>query len=101
VLCGAIVAAFVVLALRQLKAGCATRPAYLRFCDKLRRRTAARPSEGPEDYAPGWKRRVQTSSPSLRHPVCVASAMPRHRPRALVELQQRVRQFSARKASRK
>ena len=98
---GIIVAMFTALALRQLKSRVRdpVRTAYLRFCDKLRRKGLARaPDEGPVDYA----RRVEGQRPDLASAVeaitrlyvalrygAEASAT------ALLELRRRVRQFSA------
>jgi transglutaminase-like putative cysteine protease len=101
VLCGAIVAAFVVLALRQLKARVSdpARAAYLRFCNKLRRRGLPRgPSEGPVDYA----HRVGAARPDLTPEVSAITRLyvalrygVEAGTGALNELKQRVRQFSA------
>jgi hypothetical protein len=100
-LAGVIVGIFTLLVLRQLRsqAGDPVKVAYLRFCDKLRRRGLPRaPAEGPVDYA----RRLGESRPelgpavaaitrlyvALRYGVGVSAG-------ALEELKQRVREFSA------
>jgi len=101
VLGGAIVAIFTALVLRQMK-GRAHDPvkiAYLRFCDKLRRRGLPRaPSEGPADYA-HW---VEMARPDLAPDVAgitrlyVALRYGAESGAALLrELQTRVREFSA------
>ena len=100
-LAGAIVAVFTVLVLRELK-GRVSDPvkiAYLRFCDKLRRKGLARePSEGPADYA----RRVEETRPDLAPAVAGITRLYialRYGAEAgvavLEELQRRVRRFSA------
>ncbi|HEU0290503.1 MAG TPA: DUF3488 and transglutaminase-like domain-containing protein [Burkholderiales bacterium] len=101
VLGGVIVAVLVALALRQLK-GRVRDPvkiAYLRFCDKLRRKGLPRdPAEGPADYA----RRVEQSRPDLTPAVAAITRLyialryaTGSSPGALTELRQRVRQFNA------
>jgi transglutaminase-like putative cysteine protease len=101
ILCGMIVVAFVVLALRQLKSRVRdpARAAYLRFCGKLQRKGLPRgPSEGPEDYA----LRVEAARPDLTAEVSAITRLyvllryaAASSPGDLAELQQRVRQFSA------
>ncbi len=101
ILCGAIVAAFVILALRQLKARVSdpARVAYLRFCSKLQRNGLPRgPSEGPVDYA----HRVEAARPDLTPEVSAITRLyvalryaASASPDALVELRRRVREFSA------
>ncbi len=98
---GVIVAVFIALALRQLKGRVRdpVKAAYLRFCDKLRRKGLPRsPAEGPVDYA----RRVETARPDLTPAVSAITRlyiMLRYSTEsgaaALAELQLRVRQFSA------
>ena len=101
ILGGVIVAALVTLALRQLKSRVRdpVKIAYLRFCDKLRRKGLPRgASEGPADYA----RRVEQSRPDLTPAVAAITRLyialrygARSGIAALEELQQRVRRFSA------
>ncbi len=101
VLCGAIVAAFVVLALRQLKGRVSdpAKAAYLRFCDKLRRKGLPRgPAEGPADYA----LRLEAARPDLTPAVSTITRLyialryaAGSSPESLAELRQRVRRFSA------
>jgi transglutaminase-like putative cysteine protease len=101
VLAGIIVAMFTALALRQLKSRARdpVRTAYLRFCDKLRRKGLARaPAEGPVDYA----RRVERQRPDLASAVETITRLyvalrygAESSAAALVELQRRVRQFTA------
>ena len=100
-LAGVIVAVFTVLVLRQLRSqvGDPARAAYLRFCDKLRRRGLPRgPAEGPVDYA----RRLEASRPDLTPAVTAITRLyvalrygMGASTAALEELKQRVRQFSA------
>jgi hypothetical protein len=101
ILGGIIVAALVALALRQMR-GRVRDPvkiAYLRFCDKLRRKGLPRgTAEGPVDYA----RRVEQSRPDLTPAVAAITRLyialrygARSGVSALEELQQRVRRFSA------
>jgi transglutaminase-like putative cysteine protease len=73
-LCGVIVAGFTVLALRQLKRRVSdpVKTAYLRFCDKLRRKGLPRdPAEGPLDYA----RRIGRARPDLQPTVAAITAL--------------------------
>ncbi|MNC87884.1 hypothetical protein D3C83_36520 [compost metagenome] len=73
--------------------------AYLRFCDKLRRKGLPRgAAEGPMDYA----RRVEHSRPDLTPAVAAITRLyvalrygARSGVATLEELQQRVRRFSA------
>ena len=100
-LAGLIVATLTALALRQLRSRARdpVKIAYLRFCDKLRRRGLPRePAEGPVDYA----RRIRTSRPDLTSAVDGITRLyvalrygAETGPASLFELQQRVRQFSA------
>ena len=101
ILGGVIVAALVALALRQMR-GRVRDPvkiAYLRFCDKLRRKGLPRgAAEGPMDYA----RRVEHSRPDLTPAVAAITRLyvalrygARSGVATLEELQQRVRRFSA------
>jgi hypothetical protein len=98
---GVIVAVFTAIVLRQLKDRVRdpVRIAYLKFCDKLRRKGLPRePAEGPLDYA----RRLERARPDL---ASAAAAITRlyvalrygaeNSSAALEELQQRVRRFSA------
>ncbi|HET9405149.1 MAG TPA: DUF3488 and transglutaminase-like domain-containing protein [Burkholderiales bacterium] len=101
VLGGVIVAVFVALTLRELKGWVRdpVKAAYLRFCEKLRRKGLPRsPSEGPADYA----RRVETARPELTSAVASITRLyialryaTESSPEALNELRQRVRRFSA------
>ena len=101
VLAGFVVAMFTVLALRQLKVRVRdpVKIAYLRFCEKLRRKGLARdPAEGPVDYA----RRVERQRPELTPAVEAITRLyvglrygAESNPVSLVELQRRVRQFAA------
>jgi protein-glutamine gamma-glutamyltransferase len=101
VIAGAIVAIFTVIVLRQLKnrARDPVRIAYLKFCDKLRRKGLPRePAEGPLDYA----RRLGRSRPDLAPAVEAITRLyvalrygAEPGAAALAELKQRVRQFSA------
>jgi transglutaminase-like putative cysteine protease len=101
VLAGIIVAMFTALALRQLKLRVRdpVRTAYLRYCDKLRRKGLARaPDEGPVDYA----RRVERQRPDLASAVEAITRLyvalrygAESSATALLELQRRVRQFTA------
>lgn len=101
VLAGIIVAMFTVLALRQLKTRVRdpVRIAYFKFCDKLRRKGLSRdPAEGPVDYA----RRVARHRPELRPAVEAITRLyvalrygAESSATALIELQHRVRRFSA------
>ncbi len=96
---GVIVAVFVALALRQLKSRVRdpVKVAYLRFCDKLRRKGLPRaPAEGPVDYA----RRVEAARPDLTPAVSAITRLyialrygTESGTAGLAELQQRVRQF--------
>jgi len=98
---GVIVAVFTVLVLRQMRGRIhdPVKVAYLRYCDKLRRKGLPRaPSEGPADYA----RRVQQARPDLAPAVAgitrlyVALRYGAQSGAALLrELQTRVKQFSA------
>jgi transglutaminase-like putative cysteine protease len=98
---GMIVAIFTLIVLRQMKDRVRdpVRIAYLRFCEKLRRKGLPRePAEGPLDYA----RRLARARPDLAP---AADAITRlyvalrygaeTRTTALDELRQRVRNFSA------
>jgi transglutaminase-like putative cysteine protease len=101
VLAGIIVAILTVLALRQLKSRVRdpVNIAYLRFCDKLRRKGLMRgPAEGPVDYA----RRVGRLRPDLTSAVATITRLyvalrydTETSAAALIELQRRVRQFTA------
>ncbi len=98
---GLIVVVFVTLALRQLKGRVRdpVKAAYLRFCDKLRRKGLPRgPTEGPVDYA----RRVETARPDLTPAVASITRLyialrygAESGATLLRELQTRVKQFSA------
>ncbi len=100
-LAGVIMAIFTALALRRLKDGTRdpAKIAYIKFCDKLRRRGLPRdPAEGPVHYA----NRLEKLRPDL---ASAAAAITRlyvalrygaeTSAAALEELKQRVRQFSA------
>jgi len=101
VLAGIIVAMFAVVALRQLKTRVRdpVKIAYLRFCDKLRRKGLSRdPAEGPVDYA----RRVERQRPELTPAVEAITRLyvalrygAESSAAVLMELQRRVRQFTA------
>jgi hypothetical protein len=101
VLGGVIVAVLVALALRQLQRRVRdpVKIAYLRFCDKLKRKGLPRdPAEGPADYA----RRVEQSRPDLIPAVAAITRLyialryaTGSSPEALTELRQRVRRFTA------
>ncbi len=101
IMAGAIVAIFTFIVLRQLRdrARDPVRIAYLRFCDKLRRKGLPRgPAEGPLDYA----RRLGRSRPDLEPAVETITRLyvalrygVESGAAALDELKQRVRQFSA------
>jgi transglutaminase-like putative cysteine protease len=101
VLAGIIVAILTALALRQLKSRVRdpVKIAYLRFCDKLRRKGLTRgPDEGPADYA----LRVAQLRPDLTPAVAVITRLyvalrygTETSATALIELQRRVRQFTA------
>jgi hypothetical protein len=101
VLAGIIVAMFTALALRQLKSRVRdpVKTAYLKFCDKLRRRGLTRePTEGPVDYA----RRVERQRPELTPAVESITRLyvalrygAESSANALIELQRRVNQFTA------
>jgi hypothetical protein len=101
VLAGIIVAMLTVLALRQLKSRVRdpVNMAYLRFCDKLRRKGLMRwPAEGPVDYA----RRVERLRPDLTSAVATITRLyvalrygTETSAAALIELQRRVRRFTA------
>jgi transglutaminase-like putative cysteine protease len=100
VVAGIIVAMFTALALRQLKSRVRdpVRIAYLRFCEKLRRKGLARDAaEGPVDYA----RRLGRARPELAPAVEAITRLyvalrygAEAGAAALPELQRRVRQFS-------
>ncbi|HKU69359.1 MAG TPA: DUF3488 and transglutaminase-like domain-containing protein, partial [Burkholderiales bacterium] len=100
VIAGAIIAIFAAMTLRQLRHGARdpVRIAYLRFCDKLRRKGLPRePAEGPLDYA----RRLGRSRPDLAPAVEAITRLyvalrygVESSASALDELKQRVRQFS-------
>ena len=87
--------------LRQLKSQVRdpAKAAYLRFCDKLRRKGLPRaPAEGPVDYA----RRVEGSRPDLSPAVAAITRLyvalrygTENSVAALRDLQARVKQFSA------
>lgn len=101
VLAGIVVAILTVLALRQLKTRVRdpVKIAYLKFCDKLRRRGLSRdPAEGPVDYA----RRVERQRPELTPAIEAITQLyvalrygAETGAAALMELQRRVRQFTA------
>jgi protein-glutamine gamma-glutamyltransferase len=100
-LAGVIVAMLTALAMRQLRARVQdpVKIAYLKFCDKLRRRGLPRaPTEGPVDYA----RRITAQRPELSPAVDGITALyvalrygAERSTAALLELQQRVRRFTA------
>jgi hypothetical protein len=100
-LAGVIVAAFTVLALRRLQSRVRdpVKTAYLKFCDKLRRKGLPRdPAEGPVDYA----RRLGRQRPDLAPAVSSITGLyvalrygAETSAAALMDLQQRVRQFTA------
>jgi transglutaminase-like putative cysteine protease len=100
-LAGVIVAMLTALALRQLRSRVRdpVKIAYLRFCDKLRRRGLPRAAaEGPVDYA----LRVRGLRPDLTPAVDGITALyvalrygAEKSTAALLDLQQRVRQFTA------
>jgi len=100
-LAGVIVAMLTVLALRQLRSRVRdpVKIAYLKFCDKLRRKGLPRePAEGPVDYA----LRIKGSRPDLTPAVAAITAHyvalrygVETSAAALIELQRRVRQFTA------
>jgi transglutaminase-like putative cysteine protease len=101
VLAGIIVAMFTALALRQMTSRVRdpVKVAYQRFCDKLRRKGLSRaPAEGPVDYA----RRVERQRPELAPAVDAITRLyvalrygAESGTAALIELQRRVRQFTA------
>jgi transglutaminase-like putative cysteine protease len=101
VLAGTIVAMFTALALRQMKSRVRdpVKIAYLKFCDKLRRKGLSRaPAEGPVDYA----RRVERQRPELAPAVEAITRLyvalrygAESGASVLIELQRRVRQFTA------
>jgi transglutaminase-like putative cysteine protease len=101
VLAGAIVAMFTALALRRLKSRVRdpVRIAYQTFCDRLRRKGLPRgAAEGPVDYA----RRLEQARPDLAPAVGAITRLyialrygAESSANALIELQRRVRQFSA------
>ena len=101
VLAGIIVAMLTALALRRLKSRVRdpVKIAYLRFCNKLRRKGLTRgPAEGPVDYA----RRVGRLRPDLTPAVAAITRLyvalrygAETSAAALIELQRRVRQFTA------
>jgi hypothetical protein len=98
---GVIVAIFTAIVLRQLRGGARdpVRIAYLKFCDKMRRKGLPRePAEGPLDYA----RRLGKSRPDLTPPVEAITRLyvalrygMESSAAALEDLKQRVKQFSA------
>jgi protein-glutamine gamma-glutamyltransferase len=100
-LAGVIVAMFTALALRQLRSRVRdpVKITYLKFCDKLRRRGLPRAAaEGPVDYA----RRIRGLRPELASAVEGITALyvalrygAEKSAAALLDLQQRVRQFTA------
>lgn len=100
VLAGIVVAMFTVIALRQMKTRVRdpVKIAYLKYCDKLRRKGLARdPAEGPVDYA----RRVERQRPELATAVEAITRLyvalrygAESSTAALLELQRRVRQFT-------
>ena len=100
-LAGVIVAMLTALALRQVRARVRdpVKIAYLRFCNKLRRKGLPRePAEGPVDYA----RRVGQARPELAPTVAAITRLyvalrysAESSAAALLELQSRVRQFTA------
>jgi transglutaminase-like putative cysteine protease len=100
-LAGIIVAMLTVLAMRRLSSRTRdpVKIAYLKFCDKLRRRGLPRePAEGPVDYA----LRVGGRRPDLTPAVNAITALyvalrygAERSAAALLDLQQRVRQFTA------
>jgi transglutaminase-like putative cysteine protease len=101
VLAGIIVAMLTVLAMRQLKSRARdpVKIAYLKFCDKLRRKGVSRgPAEGPVDYA----RRVERLRPELTPAVAAITRLyvalrygAESSATTVIELQRRVRQFTA------
>jgi len=101
VLAGGIVAMLTALALRRLKSRVRdpVRIAYLRFCDALRRRGLPRgAAEGPVDYA----RRLERARPDLAPAVETITRLyvalrygAESSAGSVIELQRRVRQFSA------
>ena len=100
-LAGAIVGMFALYILRQVRARVQdpAKIAYLRFCDKLRRKGLPRdPAEGPADYA----RRLERARPDLAPAVASITRLYvslrygiETSATALEDLRQRVRQFSA------
>jgi transglutaminase-like putative cysteine protease len=100
-LAGVIVAMLTVLAMRQLRSRVRdpVKIAYLRFCDKLRRRGLPRAAgEGPVDYA----RRIRGLRPDLTPAIDGITTLyvalrygAEKSAAALLDLQQRVRQFTA------
>lgn len=98
---GVIVAVFTILVLRQLKSQVRdpAKAAYIKFCDKLRRKGLPRmPDEGPVDFA----RRVEGSRPDLTPAVAAITRLyvalrygTENSAAALRDLQARVRQFTA------
>jgi len=100
-LSGLIVAIFTALTLRQLKDRVRdpVKAAYLRFCDKLRRKGLPRdPAEGPLDYA----RRLEYLRPDLAPAAATITRLyvllrygAESGSARIDELEQRVRQFSA------
>jgi transglutaminase-like putative cysteine protease len=101
VVAGVIVAMFTALALRQLKSR--TRDpvaiAYRRYCDKLRRRGLTREAaEGPVDYASRIERLRPELTPAVEAITRLYIALrygAESSAAALIELQRRVRQFTA------
>jgi transglutaminase-like putative cysteine protease len=101
ILAGVIVAMLTALAMRQLRSRVQDpiKIAYQKFCDKLRRCGLPRaPAEGPVDYA----RRVAGLRPELGAAVTAITALyialrygAEGSTAALLDLQQRVRQFTA------
>jgi len=101
VLAGIIVAMFTGLALRQMRSRVRdpVKIAYQKFCDKLRRRGLARaPTEGPVDYASRVERQRPELAPAVGAVTRLYVAMrygAESGAAALLELQRRVRQFTA------
>jgi hypothetical protein len=101
VLSGIIIVMLTLLVLRQVRSQARdpVKTAYLRFCDKLRRKGLPRdPAEGPADYA----RRLETLRPDLTPVVAAITGLyvalrygAETSATALIELQRRVRRFTA------